>query len=441
MKNLTVLSMALALVSATDVLAQRISFADFSGPGASAVRNQLVSAICDTADCVAPSKTTTRGRPDWKKVKKAQVQFLITGAVATKAKSVELQVYDMQGARKARKSLPLEKHGTLSAKNLQGALDLLKSAFGAAEESPPAPPAPPPTKPRPSEPSLPSEPPPPIQPPSREPSPPMKAEAPKVEPQPEPAPVKPPKQGKKGPKFLALEVGVSLLSRKLDYVQAATPNLRRYELPFPFPQIDARVEFYPLALVRHDALAPLGVDFSIGLAPYLKSRRQSSPESYPTSTMRITGGVRYRWAPFETYAAAFTPLLGVDVRNFTVGPTTDGTSLDGLPDVSFVGLRAGLALELPILPDFLVLFGRFCAMPMFSSGPLIGPAYFPRGSTFGLDVNGGLAVQLASFFQVRMAFEFEQYSSTFDTQPTDTYVAAGSVDRYLGASAAARFEF
>ncbi|MEW5743105.1 MAG: hypothetical protein AB1938_29590, partial [Myxococcota bacterium] len=286
----------------------------------------------------------------------------------------------------------------------------------------------------------PSEPPPPTKPPPSEAPPPAKVEPEKARPEPEP--VKPAKKaGRKGPMFLAFEVGVSLLSRKLDYVQAATPNLRRYELPFPFPQIDARVEFYPLALVRNDALSPLGVDFSLGLAPYLKSRRQSSAESYPTSTTRITGGVRYRWMPFEKYAAAFIPMLGVNVRSFTVGAAADGTTLDGLPNVSFVGLRAGLGVELPILPDFLIFFGRFCVLPTFSSGQLISAAYFPSGSTFGLEFNGGVALKVVSFFQVRVAFEFEQYSSTFTTQPTDTYVAAGSIDRYLGVSAAARFEF
>lgn len=433
MKNLTVVvSAALVTLGAAPALAERISFTDFAGPGAAGVRNQLVTAVCDTADCIAPGKTTTKGKPDWKKAKKAQVGFIITGAVAKKAKSVELQVFEPAG-RKARKSWPLERNGTLSAKNLQAAIDFMQGAFGTSQPTPPVPP-PPSTKPPPE----PSPPPVAAKPPPAEPS----AKPEPTTPEPEPEPAKPSKKSsKKGPMFLAFEVGVSLLSRKLDYVQAATPNLRRYELPFPFPQLDARAEFYPLALVRNDALAPLGVDFSIGLAPYLKSRRQSSPESYPTSTMRITGGVRYRWAPFEKYAAAFIPMLGLNVRSFTVGPAADGTSLDGLPDVSFVGLRAGLGLELPILPDFLIFFGRFCIMPTFSSGELISAAYFPSGSTLGLEFNGGLALKLVSFFQIRVAFEFEQYGSTFSTQPTDTYVAAGSVDRYLGLSGAARFEF
>ncbi|MEW5739436.1 MAG: hypothetical protein AB1938_10945, partial [Myxococcota bacterium] len=144
MKNLSVLSAALVTVCASPALAERISFTDFSGPGAAGVRNQLVTAVCDTADCIAPSKTTTRGKPDWKKAKKAQVQFIITGAVAKKARSVELQIFDKQGAPRARKSWPLEKNGTLSAKNLQAAIDLMRSTFGTSEVTPAPPPPPPP---------------------------------------------------------------------------------------------------------------------------------------------------------------------------------------------------------------------------------------------------------------------------------------------------------
>lgn len=431
MKNLTAVLSVVVASLASPALAERISFADFSGAGASAVRNQLVSAVCDTADCVAAAKTTTRGRPDWKKAKKAAVNFVITGSVGKKRKSktFELQVFDSSGASKARRSFPLEKNGTLSAKNLQAAIELMQGAFGGGKPEPTPvkpPPEPTPAKPEPARPE------------------PVAAKPEPSKPQPaapEPEPARPPKKkSKDAPMFLAVEVGASVLGRNLDYVQAATPNLRRYSI-FPFPQIDARVEFYPLALVRDDALAGLGVDLSVGLAPYLKSRRQSSPDSYPTSTMRILGGVRYRWMPFDAYRAVFIPMLGVSVRSFSLGAAADGTSLDGLPNVSFVGLRAGLGVELPILKDLLGFFGHFCVVPVFSSGQLVSSAFFPNGSTFGLEANAGLSLKILSFLSLRVAFELEQYASSFKTEPTDMFVAAGSVDRYLGGSAAVRLEF
>jgi len=145
--------------------------------------------------------------------------------------------------------------------------------------------------------------------------------------------------------------------------------------------------------------------------------------------------------PFDSYKAVFVPMLGVSVRSFSLGAAADGTSLDGLPNVSFVGLRAGLGVELPILKDLLGFFGHFCVVPVFSSGQLVSSAFFPNGSTFGLEANAGLSLKILSFLSLRVAFELEQYASSFKTEPTDMFVAAGSVDRYLGGSAAVRLEF
>ena len=125
---------ALALVAlvATTATAQRVSFPSFTGPGAASVRNQIVGSACDTADCVAATKTTTAGKPDWKKAKRESVQFFVTGSVVKRGKALTLDlfVFNKAGAPKAKRSFPLDKNGTLSGKNLQGAMDLMSGAFG-----------------------------------------------------------------------------------------------------------------------------------------------------------------------------------------------------------------------------------------------------------------------------------------------------------------------
>src|SRR4051794_25158359 len=109
-------ALALAVLTATSSAAQRVSFPSFTGPSAASVRNQIVGAVCDTTDCVAATKTTTSGKPDWKKAKKESVQFFVTGSVTKKGKGLNLDVfvYNKAGAPKARRSFPLEKGGTLS---------------------------------------------------------------------------------------------------------------------------------------------------------------------------------------------------------------------------------------------------------------------------------------------------------------------------------------
>lgn len=441
MRNLT-LAASIALVSllASTAHAQRLSIADFKGPGASAARNQLVSALCDDADCVAASKTTTHGKPDWKKAKKEAVGLIIGGTVAKKgkARTLKLELFTKPGAATARRSFPLEKNGTLSATNTSAAAAFAQKALGAAapkHETAPAPTfnaAPAPTTPPPSAAPAPTT--------TRLDPEPEPEPAPVVAPEPAPKPKKKRASADDEEKFLAVELGVSMLYRDLDYTQAVTPNLRSYSIAH-FPQLDARVEVYPLRLMRDDAVAGLGLDFGIGAAPYLSSQRPSVDAAFPTSTLRLTGGLRYRWMPFDGYRAAFIPMVGVNVRSFTLKAAADGTVLDGLPNVSYVGLRAGLGVELPIIGRTLGFFGRFCVIPAFSSGQLISSDFFADGSTLGLEGAAGLSVGLASFLSVRAAFEFERYGSTFKTEPTDTYVAAGATDGYLGGSIAARLEF
>ncbi len=426
------------LCSASTALAQRVTLTPFTGPSANATRNQLVGAVCDTADCVAAAKTTTKNKPDWKKAKKERVQFFVTGAVAKKGKnlSLDLQVLAKAGAPKARKSFPLEKNGTLAPKHLQGAMDLLVSAFGQADSEASTPPVeptkPPPPGPKPS-PTTPrqSDPPPPATPLAAR-------EDPTVDARNDQPPAPPAKRG--AAPFLVIDVGADVLNRRLGYSQVATANLRSYDLAL-FAQPALGVQFYPLALMRDDLLAGLGVELGVAFAPWLQSRLASTPEAFPTSTMRVDGGVRFRLVPSKSFPLAITPYVGVRTQSFTVGALADGRRLDGLPNIALVGLRAGVGLEVPVIGDRLVLFGRFGVIPVFGAGEILSSAFFPNGSAFGFEANGGVGVGLTSFLQVRASFEFASYGLSFSTQATDPYVAAGATDRYLGGNASLRFSF
>ncbi|MFZ5438404.1 MAG: hypothetical protein ACOZQL_00280 [Myxococcota bacterium] len=423
-------------VLSTTAAAQRVSFPNFSGPGANTVRNQLVGAVCETADCVAATKTTTGGKPDWKKAKKEAVAFFVTGNVVKKGKALtlELQVLNKAGPAKAKKSWPLDKSGTLPAKSLQSAMELLSQAFGTEAASRPAEPTPEPVRAAPKE----------TPPVEKRVTPPPEERAEKRPPreeEPAPEPVKPSKRGKRAPKFLVVDVGADVLTRKLEYAQVATANLRRYELltPVGMPVVD--LKFYPLALVRDDLLAGLGVEVGFGFAPWIQSRLASITEPFPTSMMRFDGLVRFDLAPIDSFALTISPYVGVRNQSFTVSPLADGRRLDGLPNISFLGLRAGLGLEVPIIPDRLSVFGRFGIIPVFGSGEILSSAFFPNGSAFGLEANAGVGVGLLPFLSIRASFEFSNYGLTFKTQPTDTYVATGANDLYLGGNASLRFAF
>lgn len=421
-----------SVVLASSAWAQRVSLLPFSGPGNAAVRAQLTNALCDTADCLAPAKVTTRNKPDWKKAKKEGAAALIAGKTIKKGKkvSVELQVLTGAGAPKAKKTFPLDKTNTLSAANLQAAIDLVDGVVGGSSA-----PAPEPTpreavtpEPAPREATTPA----PRE--TTEPTP-----APVADTRPAPAEEKPAAERKA--KFLKLDVGADLVTRSLSYDQLVSSNLRTYQLP-PVGQPAVGVQFFPLALVRDDLLSGLGVEVGVGFAPWIRSSvGGAAGQSYPTSIFRFDGLIRWDLRFIESFALVISPYVGVRMQSFTVGAASDGTRIDGLPNISYLGLRAGLGLEVPVIPRWLVVFGRFGVIPVFGSGELISPAYFNSGSTFGLEANAGLGVNVLPFLQVRASFEFQRYASTFKTQSTDQYVANGAGDTWLGGNLSLRFQF
>lgn len=244
--------------------------------------------------------------------------------------------------------------------------------------------------------------------------------------------------------MLTVELGVGVLNRSFDYLQFTETLVTEYllkshQLPL-YAEPQARLEFYPLALLRNDWISGLGVELLISAAPYLMSRPPNSDTAYPTAALRLSGGVRFRLAPFQQYAMAIIPMVGFHLRSFTVGPASDGSRLAGLPNLSFSGFKAGLGLELPVWTDRISVFGAAAFMPLLSSGELVSSAYFPRGSTWGLEGRAGIGVMLVSMLEVRCAFEYERYESVFHSETGDAFVARGAIDRSWGGSATLRLK-
>src|SRR5688500_9571210 len=93
----------IAVLFAPHAFAQKIAIDfPFTGPGATAVRNQIVSELCGRGECVSPIKVTTKGKIDWKKVKKEKVKFVVEGKVVAKGKkrTIELMVFAKAGVGK-----------------------------------------------------------------------------------------------------------------------------------------------------------------------------------------------------------------------------------------------------------------------------------------------------------------------------------------------------
>ena len=433
-----VLVLLSSVLVGTPALAQRICVVPFTGPGAPQVRNQIIASVCDTANCVAPAKATTANKPDWKKAKRESIAFFVSGVVAKKGKAttLTLQVMLKPGKPKLTKAYPLE-NGDLSPKNLAAANAALKEAFGVGvggeEKTPEVEPRTTPL-PKQTEPVA-----------TREPD----RAKPSVEPArstddtlrdtPDTEVPMVEKKKERRQYVIAAELGADILSRSYGYVNPTTTNLRRYDTFFAMPT--ARIELFPIALATSGVLGGLGLEGQVSLATWLKSGRANTAEAYPTNTMRIDAGLLWRIMPSSSMGLAFYPIVGIRLHSFNVNAAADGTRLDGLPNLNYFGLRAGLGIDVPLANNAVVIFARFVAIPVFASGEVISAAFFKTGSNFGLEGKAGVGIRIVNHLQVRLAFDFTRYGMTFTTTPTDTYIAAGAVDQYLGGTASLRFEY
>jgi hypothetical protein len=446
------------LLCAPEAMAQRISLADFSGAGGGVVRTQLVNRLCGVAECIPASRVTAGGRLDLRRAQQEELSTLITGAVQKKGEKamVQLSLVSSKGGLKAKRAFGLERNGLLSPGNLEAVIDLIRTA--PAPGSAPVPAASRQISSRGAAAGAPEagltaadlEPSSAVEIDDGGPSAPER-EAPTELAQALDEPATSSARKADRPVFLVVEVGSDLVNRQLTYFNVTRsspeiPALRGYELPF-FALPWVRVELYPLALAKCGTVSGLGFEGSFGFNPLLKSHQTGSDELFATSAMKADAMVRWRLVASESFPLVISPLVGFQLRSFTIEkPATDAAKL--VPDFRSMGLKIGIGVEIPIIPKALFVIGQVSALPVFSSGEIASRDYLDQASILGFDVNAGLRFQLAPAFHILATFELLQYQLTVPGTAAagDRYKAlepakpAGATDRYMGGGVAARLQ-
>ncbi len=432
----TLVLLTVALL-AEPAFATSIAIGPFTGPSASSVRSQVVSALCEAAECVSEKKVFKGAKPDWKKAKKEKVEYVVTGKVAAKGKkkTVTVEVLRAGGKVKLKKVLPVE-GGAIVDSALSNATEAMLDAMGATPKSP----KPPPEEKKP--------------PPEETKPPPEETKPPPEETKPPPEETKPPPEEEKheeepvhhhyGPKppVFAAQLTLDIISRSFSYSNVKTANLRSYSAGFILAP-DPHIEVYPLALLSDGFISGLGLEFGYQIALGLKSKRTGSDVTYPTSMSRLDVGLRFRFRPIDGADAGVTPFVGYRIQSFSVGKGSDGSSLDGLPGVNYAAVRAGIAGDVPFGDSGVLAFADFAVLPVLSTGQIVSPAYFSKGSALGIDAQIGLGFKLPPVpsLQIRAAFDFARYGLSFKSAATDTYQADGAADLYLGGEVGVRFTY
>jgi hypothetical protein len=451
--------------------APKITIAPITGDKRSQVQSQISAALCRTYTCVPSSRVFTKKKPDWNKMKSAQVTGLLVGGVAKaksgKGKEVQLSWLDKPGKPAQSWSFPLTQAGKLTSSSLQtlgadvgnlasgggnagvGAVGAVAAGTSTAAGPDTLSTTPPTTGPGAAGALA------------------AGAAITGAEPLPLPVtPVPPPASGEKTLadtpvavdaganqgleptrhqwKF-AVELGADLLNRNLSYGnQGAGSILRPYSASLFFaPHV--RLEFFPIALFSDGFFAGIGLYGDYAMSVGLKSKFQDVANSFEKGTTytRWEAGVEWRMRFWKDSDFAIVPIFGYGKQKFVTDGDPSGNGFAGLPQFDLSGVRFGLRLDIPVSSGFWILVGG--KYVLWSTKNLavqdqvgVNSITF-TGSAHAIEAELGFHIQLVGPLALRVFGIYQSTSFTFDDNQPE---AAGSAtDRYIGGRLMLRLQF
>jgi hypothetical protein len=116
-------TLSVLICALTAEAAPKITIAPITGDKKSQVGSQISGALCRTYTCVPSSRVFSKKKPDWNKIKSAQVSGLLVGGVAKaksgKGKEVQLSWLSKPGKADQSWSFPLTSSGKLTSSSIQ----------------------------------------------------------------------------------------------------------------------------------------------------------------------------------------------------------------------------------------------------------------------------------------------------------------------------------
>ena len=445
--------------------APKITIAPITGDKKSQVGSQISAALCRTYTCVPSSRVFTKKKPDWNKMKSAQVTGLLVGGVAKaktgKGKEVQLSWLDKPGKAAQSWSFPLTSAGKVTSSSLQtlsadvgnltsgggvGAVGAVAAGTAAAAPGADTLTTTPPT----AAPAAGA----------------MAAGAAATEPLPLPVTPTPPPPGEKSladtpvavdaganqgfepPRHqwrFAVELGADLLNRNLSYGNVPAGSiLRPYSIGLFFAP-HARLELFPIAFFSDGFFAGIGLfgDYSMSLGLKSKFQDTANPFEKGTSYTRWQAGLEWRMRFWHDSDFAIVPFFAYGKQKFVTDGDPNGSGFSGLPQFDLSGIKFGLRLDIPVSSGFWILVGGDYVM--WSTKELavqddtgVNSTKF-TGSAKAIEAELGFHIQLVGPLALRIFGTYSSTSFTFDEGQAE---AAGSAtDRYLGGRVMLRLTF
>jgi hypothetical protein len=449
--------------------APKITIAPITGDKKSQVGSQISATLCRKYTCVPSSRVFTKKKPDWNKMKSAQVSGLLVGGVAKaktgKGKEVQLSWLDKPGKAAQNWSFPLTSAGKLTNSSLQtlstdvgtlasGGGDATAGAGAVGAVAAGSAPAPGPdtmsTTPLTAAPAAGA----------------MAAGAAAAEPLPLPVTPTPPAPGEKSladtPVAVdagatsgyqaarhqwpfAVEIGVDLLNRNLSYDNVGAGSiLRPYSVGLFFAP-HARLELFPIAFFSDGFFAGIGIFGDYAMSVGLKSKFQDTTDSFDKGTTynRWQAGIEWRMRFWSESDFAIVPFFAYGKQKFVTDGDPAGSGFNGLPQFNLSGYKFGLRVDIPVSSGFWIIVGGDYVI--WSTKDLavqdatgLNSVHF-TGSAKAIEAELGFHIHLFGPVALRVFGTYQSTSFTFDEGQPE---AAGSAtDRYLGGRVMLRMQF
>ncbi len=233
--------------------------------------------------------------------------------------------------------------------------------------------------------------------------------------------------------YLRLFGGVDLVVRSFSLSGLQTKNVHAYRTKLPVVALGARAELFPF--VRSSTLVSgmgLFADYSHSLG--LKANLEGSGgPAFPTQLASLALGAQLR-LPLTQSGPSLISELGMKRTAFSISMAGDRTVLQGLPEVAYLGIRAGVGVEYPFLERRLLVWSKLAYLSVFSSGQVISTEFFSDGNTWGFEGEVGSSWRVLSSLEVRLGIRYSRYSLSLKTKPGDIYVADSATDTLVYSS-------
>ena len=377
-------ALGVLVCSLTAGAAPKITIAPITGDKKSQVQSQISAVLCRTYTCVPSSRVFTKKKPDWNKIKSAQVQGLLIGGITKTKSGKEAQLSWLTKPGKAEKSwaFPLTQAGKLTSSSLQtltgdvgsvtaptevsggigavGALaggsaaDTLATtppttgpasassaagamAAGAALAGTTAEPLPLPVTPTP----LPGEK--------------TLADTPVAV----DAGANQTSEAQRHQWRFAAELGVDLVNRNLSYSNVGGSSiLRPYTANLFFAPM-ARLSFFPIAFFSDGFFSGIGLYADYAFSVGLKSSFSDSTNTFEKGTTfsRLNAGVEWRMRFIKDSDFAIVPFFAYTKQKFVTDGSPTDTGFNGLPQFDLNGIKFGLRFDIAVTSGFWIVVG------------------------------------------------------------------------------------